>query len=315
MSKSVPLRPRDYRHIDDALHEALFSLEDLKWGPWWFRCVEFHFGKGHYVIGDHFGWHLHKELQLEIPLDGEFQFATRSSSVVKVKRGQVYAIPPDAVHRWKCTRAGLMIGISLAVMPHADSVIQPPGTALTPVVIEPHGLPSMLENLMQELNHEDRPREFAGKRLTCWMYLLITQILGAFAVPSVSRAEPVMDASPASRSQRVVSKIVRFIDANLAGDLTVSRFAREFGLSTRQIHRLFIDATGVSCHRYVMDRRLEAARSLLQAQAHLSIKEVAHASGFASTAHFSSKFKSAHGLSPSDFRGQQAPGVLGRPPE
>lgn len=293
---------RNFQRINDALHEALSHLEDFKWGSWWLRCIEFHFEKGNYVAGDSFGWHLHKEIQMEIPLDaGEFQFFARQFETVKIRRSDVYIIPPDVVHRWKCLRSGPMIGLSLAIVPRADSIIMLPGSALRPEVLKPPELENLLANFCLEFGQTFRTGEFAVKRLACWMYLLITQVLGVCPLPVEPSGGPEMLSSRPSRSQRVVTNVMRYIDANLAGDLTVSRFAKAFGLSTRQIHRLFIEVTGMSCHRYVMDRRLEAARSMLQAYAHLSIKEVAHAAGFASTAHFSSKFKKAYGFSPSEF--------------
>lgn len=312
MSSPPSFRTRKFQLINDALHEALAHLEDFKWGPFWLRCIEFHFEKGNYIAGDHFGWHLHKEIQLEIPLGGEFQFFARQSKTVKIKRDDVYFIPPDVVHRWKCMHPGQMIGLSLAVVPRSDSMIMLPGLILKPEVLKPSALTNQLESFYQEFGQTFRSEEVAVKRLACWMYLLITLILDAYPLPPASTIEQETLASQPSRSQRVVSKVMRYIDANIAGDLTVSKFAKAFGLSTRQIHRLFIEVTGVSCHRYVMDKRLEAARSMLQAHAHLSIKEVAHAAGFASTAHFSSKFKKAYGTSPSEFSAQQAPIIPGK---
>lgn len=82
----------------------------------------------------------------------------------------------------------------------------------------------------------------------------------------------------------------------------MGRGVQEFAVSARQIHSLFIDVTGVSYHRYIMNRHLEIARLKLQSDPSLSIKEVAYASGFASPAHFSSKFKSAFGVSPNEYR-------------
>jgi AraC family transcriptional regulator len=57
-------------------------------------------------------------------------------------------------------------------------------------------------------------------------------------------------------------------------------------------------ATGVSPHRYVLQRRLDRAKALLTAGNH-PLAEVAVVRGFSSQAHFSSSV--ATGVSPSVF--------------
>jgi len=290
---------KDFQGMNDALHGALTHLGDFKRGPWWMRCVEFHFGRGNMVPGDHFGWHLHKELQMEAPLSGEIQFSVKKSKTVALKTGEIMVLPPDAPHRWQCTRSGVMLGISLAIVPHADSVVMPLATWLKPSVIKPPFLADLLEIFLREFQSGEGMQEFAPNRLASWIYLIVTQILGSCLEPP---SKPQEDSTrEVSRSQRVVSKMIRYIDANIDGDLSMSGFEKAIGLGARQIHRLFIDVTGVSCHQYIMDRRLEIARSKLQSDPSLSIKEVAYASGFASPAHFSSRFKSTFGVSPNEY--------------
>lgn len=291
---------KDFQGINDALHGALVHLGDFKRGPWWMRCVEFHFGKGNLVPGDHFGWHLHKELQLEVLLSGEVQFSVKKLKPSTIKTGDVMVLPPDAPHRWRCIRPGVMLGMSLALVPHADSLVVPLETCLKPSVVKPPFLTDLLKLFLREFQSGENIQEFGLTRLASWIYLIVTQILSTCLE---SPSKPQEDgSSKVSRSQRVVSKMIRYIDANIDGDLSMGGFEKATGLGTRQIHRLFIDVTGVSCHRYIMDRRLEVARSKLQSNPSLSIKEVAYASGFASPAHFSSKFKRAFGVPPNEYR-------------
>jgi transcriptional regulator GlxA family with amidase domain len=63
-------------------------------------------------------------------------------------------------------------------------------------------------------------------------------------------------------------------------------------------------AGGTSFPRYVLGRRLETARRLLEkpAASSSSIAEVAHHCGFASAAHFSSAFRTHFGETASDVR-------------
>jgi AraC-like DNA-binding protein/mannose-6-phosphate isomerase-like protein (cupin superfamily) len=297
---SSTFRQKDFLRINDSLHAALISLGDFQVGAWWMRCVEFHFGKGRYVPGDHYGWHLHKELQFEIPLSGQFEFSIKKSKKARIRSGEVLVLPPDNVHRWKCLRGGMMIGISLAPLPHADSVVMPLGSWLNPSVVKLPMLPGVLELLLEELGSHPTTQDFATKRMACWIYLVVTQILGAcLGPPSVPQQNVAVGSS---RSQRLVSKMIRYIDANISGNLSMAHFEKTLGISARQIHRVFTEVTGVSCHKYVMERRLEVARSKFQSNPEASVKEVAYSSGFTSPAHFSSKFKSTFGVRPNDYR-------------
>jgi AraC-like DNA-binding protein len=160
----------------------------------------------------------------------------------------------------------------------------------------------ILDGLMAEFLASNPDDEFAMKRRRSWMYPIITKILGTVSAPVPGGSAMESTTEPSLRRERVVSKIIRYIDANIEGDLAMERIEAVAGLSGRQIHRLFMEVTGKSCHGYMLDRRLEIARSKLQADPALSIKEVAHASGFASAAHFSAKFKIHFGVTPTEYR-------------
>ena len=100
---------------------------------------------------------------------------------------------------------------------------------------------------------------------------------------------------------RRLARVLAFIDAYPDRELGLEELAREACLSPFHFARSFKAATGVSPHRYVLQRRLDHAKALLGARA-LSLAEVALACGFSSQAHFSSSFKQTTGVSPSVFR-------------
>jgi AraC family transcriptional regulator len=61
-------------------------------------------------------------------------------------------------------------------------------------------------------------------------------------------------------------------------------------------------ATGLPPHQYVVARRVERARQLLQAGIDLSLAEVAMHSGFSDQSQFSHHFKRLIGVTPRQFR-------------
>ena len=73
-------------------------------------------------------------------------------------------------------------------------------------------------------------------------------------------------------------------------------------LSPYHFARQFKAATGLPPHQYVILRRVERAKELLQAGADLSLAEVALRAGFSDQSQFSNHFKRLVGVTPSQFR-------------
>jgi len=82
---------------------------------------------------------------------------------------------------------------------------------------------------------------------------------------------------------------------------TLGELAEASGYSKAHFVRLFRRTTGTSPHRYVLQRRLEQARRLIEGSS-LPLAEVASATGFASQSHLNSTFVRHHGCTPGDAR-------------
>ncbi|CUH53718.1 GlxA family transcriptional regulator [Shimia marina] len=95
---------------------------------------------------------------------------------------------------------------------------------------------------------------------------------------------------------------VEIMRENLEHPLSPTVIAKTVGVSSRQLERLFSKHLGMSPKSYSNKLRLENARRLIQ-QTKLSVLEVAIASGFSSTSHFSKQYRKRFGASPSSERG------------
>jgi AraC family transcriptional regulator len=73
-------------------------------------------------------------------------------------------------------------------------------------------------------------------------------------------------------------------------------------LSPYHFARQFKAATGLPPHQYVIARRVERAKQLLQAGTGHSIAEVAARAGFSDQSQFSRHFKRLVGVTPGQFR-------------
>jgi transcriptional regulator GlxA family with amidase domain len=96
--------------------------------------------------------------------------------------------------------------------------------------------------------------------------------------------------------------IIEEMEGNLEEPLSPSLLARQAGLSTRQLERLFRRYLDRSPKRYYLELRLKKARSLLL-QTDMSVINVALACGFSSPSHFSKCYRAFYGRTPYRERG------------
>ena len=87
-------------------------------------------------------------------------------------------------------------------------------------------------------------------------------------------------------------------------ELSLAGLTKKLGISDRYLRQLFQQKLGISPKQYQLYLRVLFAKQLLQ-QSPLCIEQIALASGFVSTSHFSNCFKDYFGLSPSSARQMQ----------
>jgi AraC-like DNA-binding protein len=92
-----------------------------------------------------------------------------------------------------------------------------------------------------------------------------------------------------------------FINANLAGDPSISEVANECGLSASYFVRAFKQTTGVPPYRWLTKQRVERAKELLQ-ESGRELADVAQLCGFADQSHFTRVFSRSEGYSPGRWR-------------
>jgi AraC-like DNA-binding protein len=98
-----------------------------------------------------------------------------------------------------------------------------------------------------------------------------------------------------------VRKALTLLVSRLNERWTVSRLARELGLSRAALARRFLRALGTSPLRYLTAERIRVAeRLLLESDAALS--EIARQVGYESEFAFSRAFKRLRGVAPGQFR-------------
>ncbi|MEU1618091.1 helix-turn-helix domain-containing protein [Streptomyces sp. NPDC005722] len=118
------------------------------------------------------------------------------------------------------------------------------------------------------------------------------------------------DLTGAPVNSTLLRQVQEYVRLHLAEpDLTAARIAAEHHVSVRQLY-LTLSRAGISLGEWMRTQRLEECGRELASPAHqfMTIEAIAHRWGFASAPHFSRVFKTAYGVSPSEWRSRHAPG-------
>ncbi len=102
-----------------------------------------------------------------------------------------------------------------------------------------------------------------------------------------------------------LSQVIQMMESNIEEPISPSILAKDVGMSTRQLERLFRRYLNRSPKRYYMELRLQKARNLLM-QTDMTVINVALACGFASPSHFSKCYRAHYNTTPYRERGSQA---------
>jgi AraC family transcriptional regulator of adaptative response / methylphosphotriester-DNA alkyltransferase methyltransferase len=104
-----------------------------------------------------------------------------------------------------------------------------------------------------------------------------------------------------STSEQLVEKVNKLISISYANDLTLHEIARRTFVSPFYLQRVFKQKTQMSPKQYLILKRVEAAKTLLE-KTSLSITQIALRVGFKNSSHFSSVFTKEVGFPPSKYR-------------
>jgi AraC family transcriptional regulator len=91
------------------------------------------------------------------------------------------------------------------------------------------------------------------------------------------------------------------IEASVGRGLTINELAEEAGISRSHFIRRFRAETGVSPHRYLSQRRIDKAKTMLL-ETDMELVDIALDLGFCSQSHFTQVFHALAGITPRKFR-------------
>lgn len=98
-----------------------------------------------------------------------------------------------------------------------------------------------------------------------------------------------------------LKRALEMLDGGIAEPPSLADLARHVGLHPTSFCRAFKQSTGVSPHRYLLERRVAHAKEMM-ADHTLTLTQIALDCGFSSSSQFSVIFRRVTGLSPSSYR-------------
>ncbi len=233
--------------------------------------------------------HTHAQVQLLFILAGKMLMSVEGVSY-SLAAGDVAIVPAKAPHVVPSTDSPAnveLLDLRINTRHHGDLGRFAAQTEWPAVVrASPHGIAKAADELSKGVAREGPVRAAAILR-------------GVWSVLTL-----VADAATSAQSPHADHRIAvaqQFVLEHLTDPIGADDIAAACELSVSQLNRLFRAHTGVAPVQHVRTMRIERARELL-ATSLLSVKEIAHASGFVCPNHFCRVFKSDVGLTPGDYR-------------
>jgi transcriptional regulator GlxA family with amidase domain len=131
------------------------------------------------------------------------------------------------------------------------------------------------------------------------------QVRKLMVLPPSREFQSPYEIQPAVAYESFESRLVSKIKGSLR-QLTPLSLAERLGVSPRTLSRKFFDELQTSPGRWIREKRLEAARKLLETTP-LNVSEICFAVGYQDVPSFSRLFSESTGMSPGEFRKQLQP--------
>jgi AraC family transcriptional regulator len=223
-------------------------------------------------------------------LDGKFQ----SDRMVS---GDIVVVPANISHgaRWDTEISIIVLVLEPALVAHTIyESIDPDRVEIVPHFSKPDPLINQIAlELQTELETDKLGSHFYAESMAT---ALSAHLLRRYS----GRTHNIREYT-GGLSQYKLRQAIEFINDNLAEGFSLEAIANEVSMSRYHFARMFKQSTGMTPHQYLVERRLEKAKTLL-ANKDLTISEIAYLTGFASQSHLTRLFRQHLSTTPKTYR-------------
>jgi AraC-like DNA-binding protein len=234
--------------------------------------------------------HRHETYAIGMTLSGAQQFRYRGADCVS-STGQIMVLHPDEPHDGHAATQG---GFSYRMIYVDPAAIR---AALDPEAGGAHVLPFVAEVVSQDESIAAVLAEAFSGFPAPFDPLALDALLSSLADALAKRGR--LPRRPAVSPRRAVAQARDLLDAEYARSIESADLERATGLDRFSLARAFRAAFGTAPHRYLVARRVAAARRLIAGGAALA--EAADACGFADQSHLNRHFKACMGVTPGRY--------------
>jgi AraC-like DNA-binding protein len=170
------------------------------------------------------------------------------------------------------------------------------------VIVDRQMLP-LAEKLITEMERKEAEYSAVGDAyLSVLLHLLLRHMSDTPELIKQGRSsKPTMRNPDAQLPDTIVSRAQEYIENHLSRHMTLQEIAHAAYVSRAQLAQLFRERLGKTVWEYVMQRRLDEAKTLLVQTDHY-VYRIAYLTGFASPSTFIARFTAEMGVSPAAFR-------------
>lgn len=233
--------------------------------------------------------HSHKYAELFYIVGGEGQFRIEDQ-LYPVKAHQVVMVNPNVLH----TEVGYPIhpmeyivlgieGLELFVSPELNSRFR---------ILDCRGGSDILPCLRQILQESQSGQPGCEAICQAYMEILILRLMR-----SISFATSVSGLTDSHQC----ATVRHYIDTHYKEPLTLDTLSSVAHINKYYLAHAFKEEYGLSPIRYMISRRIDESRFLLQ-ETDMSMSQIARVLGFSSASYFSQSFRRAEGMTPAEYR-------------
>lgn len=225
--------------------------------------------------------HVNATSELVCILSGQVQVAIQEN-VLELSPHSVFLLPPKQFFHLQCEEPVEFICVGF----DGPSVEKP----LLVCEGEKQEISSLLRCLETEFTRKNPGRQE-----------MMDHILGAALLYSLRLADALTEEPDEKGADDNFSYIVNYLDAKSQDDIDMEQVAAMAGLSYHRFRHRFKELSGVSPQQYVIRRRIDFAKELLETTS-FSTTSIAQASGFRSVPQFITCFSKQEGITPVRYR-------------
>jgi AraC family transcriptional regulator len=127
--------------------------------------------------------------------------------------------------------------------------------------------------------------------------------LAARLLQNYAVSKPALEFKASGLSQSQLGRVIDYMQANLAQNLSILNLATLTSMSESHFSRSFKQSVGIAPYQYLMQQRVKRAKQLLKQQV-VPISEVALNCGFANQTHLTKVFRQITGMTPKAYQKQ-----------